>query len=98
LRRSRKKWAADLAELASLRIDKLLWHLRLSKSRSLAQTLVATGHVRLNGIRVEKPSVEAKTGDTITLPRGEGALAIRIVSIPPRRGPASEARACYSEI
>ncbi len=83
---------------ASLRIDKLLWHLRLSKSRSLAQTLIGEGHVRLNGNRVEKPSVEVKVGDTITMPRGQGALAIRLLSIPQRRGPAQEAQACYSEI
>ncbi|HEX4873498.1 MAG: RNA-binding S4 domain-containing protein [Sphingorhabdus sp.] len=83
---------------ATLRIDKLLWHLRLSKSRSLAQALIGEGHVRLNGNRVEKPSVEVKVGDTITLPRGQGALAIRLLSIPPRRGPAPEAQACYSEI
>ncbi|MEW6577424.1 RNA-binding S4 domain-containing protein [Sphingorhabdus sp.] len=82
----------------SLRIDKLLWHLRLSKSRSLAQALIGEGHVRLNGNRVEKPSVEVKVGDTITLPRGQGALAIRLLSIPPRRGPAPEAQACYDEI
>jgi ribosome-associated heat shock protein Hsp15 len=84
--------------LDSLRIDKLLWHLRLSKSRSLAQTLVATGHVRLNGIRVEKASLEVKAGDTLTIPRGDAALAIRILAIPLRRGPAAEAQACYSEI
>ena len=83
---------------ASLRIDKLLWHLRLSKSRSLAQALIGEGHVRLNGNRVAKPSVEVKVGDTITMPRGEGALAIRLLSIPQRRGPAPEAQACYSEI
>lgn len=82
----------------ALRIDKLLWHLRLSKSRSLAQTLIAEGHVRLNGSRVEKPSIEVKVGDIVTLPRGQGALAIRLLSIPPRRGPAPEARACYREI
>ena len=82
----------------ALRIDKLLWHLRLSKSRSLAQTLIAEGHVRLNGSRVEKPSIEVKVGDIVTLPRGQGALAIRLLSTPPRRGPAPEARACYSEI
>jgi ribosome-associated heat shock protein Hsp15 len=84
--------------LQSLRIDKLLWHLRLTKSRSIAQNLVATGHIRLNGQRVEKSSIEVKAGDAITLPQGEGALAIRILSIPRRRGPAAEAQACYSEI
>ena len=84
--------------LTSLRIDKLLWHLRLSKSRSLAQALIAQGHVRLNGTRVEKPSIEVKVGDVLTLPRGEDALAIRVITIPQRRGPAEEARSCYSEI
>ena len=84
--------------LASLRIDKLLWHLRLSKSRSLAQVLVAEGHIRLNGRRVEKPSAEVKVGDALTIPRGDAVLAIRVVAIPPRRGHASEAQACYLEI
>jgi ribosome-associated heat shock protein Hsp15 len=84
--------------LASLRIDKLLWHLRLSKSRSLAQTFVAQGHIRLNGRRVEKPSVEVKVGDALTIPRGDAVLAIRVLAIPLRRGPPSEAQACYREI
>jgi ribosome-associated heat shock protein Hsp15 len=84
--------------LQSLRIDKLLWHLRLTKSRSLAQNLIATGHVRLNGRRVEKPSVEAKAGDVVTLPRNDGAMAIRILAIPIRRGPAPEAQSHYTEI
>jgi ribosomal 50S subunit-recycling heat shock protein len=84
--------------LDAIRIDKLLWHLRLTKSRSLAQHLIATGHVRVNGLRIEKPSIEVKLGDAITLPRGEGAIAIRILSIPLRRGPAAEAQACYQEI
>jgi ribosome-associated heat shock protein Hsp15 len=86
-----------LAENA-LRIDKLLWHLRLTKSRSLAQALVAAGHVRLNGKRVEKSSVEVKTGDSVTIPDGDSALAFQITAIPPRRGPTAEARACYREI
>ena len=81
-----------------MRIDKLLWHLRLAKSRSLAQTLVATGHVRLNGRRVEKSSVEVKAGDSITIPSGDGAFAFQLTAIPARRGPTAEALACYREI
>lgn len=64
----------------------------------MAQNLIANGHVRLNGIRVQKPSIEVKEGDMITMPRGEGALAIRVLTIPLRRGPATEAQGCYSEI
>jgi ribosome-associated heat shock protein Hsp15 len=84
--------------LESLRIDKLLWHLRLTKSRSLGQALVAAGHVRLNGRRVEKSSVEVKVGDSVTIPAGDGAFAFQLTFIPSRRGAAAEARACYREI
>jgi ribosome-associated heat shock protein Hsp15 len=84
--------------LASLRIDKLLWHLRQTKSRSLAQALILGGHVRLNGKRVEKSSIEVKAGDTLTLPKGEDAVVIQIVTIPDRRGPAAQMQACYIEI
>jgi ribosome-associated heat shock protein Hsp15 len=84
--------------LESLRIDKLLWHLRLTKSRSLAQALVAAGHVRLNGRRVEKSSVEVKAGDSVTIPAGDGAFVFALTAIPPRRGPPAEAHACYREI
>jgi ribosome-associated heat shock protein Hsp15 len=86
-----------LAENA-LRIDKLLWHLRLTKSRSLAQALVAAGHVRLNGRRVEKSSIEVKTGDSLTIPTGDGAFAFQLITVPSRRGPPAEACACYREI
>jgi ribosome-associated heat shock protein Hsp15 len=84
--------------LTSLRIDKLLWHLRLTKSRGLAQALIATGHVRLNGRRVEKSSVEVKAGDSVTMPKGDGAFAFQLITIPLYRGPAAEAQACYREI
>jgi ribosome-associated heat shock protein Hsp15 len=83
---------------ASLRIDKLLWHLRLTKSRRLAQMLIAGGHVRLNSQRVDKSSTGVKIGDTLTLPRGENILVIRILSLPLHRGPAAAAMSCYCEI
>ena len=97
-RHSKTNWAANLGAADAVRIDKLLWFLRLSKSRSQAQGLIAEGHVRLNGKRVEKSSIEARIGDVLTLPRGEGAIALRIDSMPSRRGPPLDARACYSEI
>jgi ribosome-associated heat shock protein Hsp15 len=84
--------------LTSLRIDKLLWHLRLTKSRGLAQALIAAGHVHLNGKRVEKSSVEVKAGDSVTIPKGDGAFAFQLITIPLHRGPAAEAQACYREI
>ncbi len=84
--------------VTSLRLDKLLWHLRLSKSRSLAQVLIAQGHVRINGKRIEKSSFEAKIDDVIVMPKGEDTLVIRLVVVPMRRGPAAEVREYYAEI
>ncbi|MFC4292373.1 RNA-binding S4 domain-containing protein [Sphingorhabdus arenilitoris] len=80
---------------AGLRIDKLLWYLRFSKSRTLAQHWVEQGHIRVNGNRITRPSFAIHLGDVITLPRGEGILVIRMEILPHRRGPAEEAKSHY---
>lgn len=86
---------------ASLRIDRLLFFLRLTKSRSLAQKWVEQGHMRVNGHRVSSAHYAVKVGDVLTLPPLlSGATAARvlaIMAIPDRRGPAAEAQSCYCE-
>lgn len=79
----------------SLRIDRLLFFLRLAKSRTLAQHWAEAGHIRVNGKRVEKGSAPVHIGDVITLPKGETVLVIELVAMPARRGPANEAQSCY---
>ena len=78
-----------------MRIDRALWHLRLTKTRTLAQALVATGTLRRNGERVMRASLEVRAGDVLTLPARRGVRVIEVLSLPIRRGPAEEARACY---
>jgi ribosome-associated heat shock protein Hsp15 len=78
-----------------LRIDKLLFFLRLAKSRTLAQNWAETGHIRVNGRRVEKGSLPIAIGDVITLPIGEAVVMLKLLSIPTRRGPANEVKLCY---
>lgn len=78
-----------------MRIDKLLWFLRLAASRSFAQEWTAAGHIRLNGRRIEKPGQGVKVGDVLTLPMRERVRVIEVLALPARRGPASEAQACY---
>jgi ribosome-associated heat shock protein Hsp15 len=78
-----------------LRIDKLLFFLRIAKSRTLAQGWTEAGHIRVNGRRIEKGSVTVAAGDIITLPNGDAVLTIRLLAIPERRGPAAEAQLCY---
>lgn len=79
----------------SLRIDRLLFFLRLAKSRTIAQGWAEKGHIRINGRRVEKGSALVQSHDIITLPKGDQILAVKILLIPSRRGSASEAQACY---
>ena len=81
-----------------MRIDRYLHCIRLVKSRTLAQAVLETGHVRIDGKRVEKPSEEVRVGSTIALPLRGHARVLRVLSLPQRRGPAPEARACYEEL
>lgn len=78
-----------------MRIDKLLWFLRLAKTRSLAQALAGAGHVRLNGKRVERAAQAVAVGDTLVLPLPRRILVIEILALPSRRGPPVEAQSCY---
>jgi ribosome-associated heat shock protein Hsp15 len=78
-----------------MRIDKLLWYLRLAASRTSAQAWVAEGHIRLNGRRIERPSALVRPGDVVVLPMRSGVSVIKLVALPIRRGPVLEARDCY---
>lgn len=81
-----------------MRIDRFLFFIRLVKSRTLAQGLIDTGYVRLDGKRVEKPSEDVRVGSTIALPLREQVRIVRVLALPARRGPAAEARTCYEEL
>ena len=82
----------------NLRLDKFLWFARLAKTRSAAQALAQAGHLRLDGRRVERAHVAVKVGSVLCLPTQAGSRVVRIDAIPLRRGPAPEARACYTPI
>lgn len=81
-----------------MRIDRFLHCIRLVKSRTLAQALVETGHVRVDGKRVEKASEPVRVGSTIALPLHGKVRVLRVLTLPARRGPPGEARLCYTEL
>ena len=81
-----------------MRIDRFLHCIRLAKSRSLAQAIVATGHLRIDGKRIKKPSEPVRVGSVIALPLRGDVRVLRVLGLPTRRGPAAEARACYEEL
>ena len=78
-----------------MRIDKLLWFLRLAKTRTLAQAIAEAGHMRLNGRRVDRAHLKVGCGDVLVVPLPGGVRVIEVLALPSRRGPASEAQACY---
>ena len=82
----------------SIRLDKLLWFLRFARSRSIAQAMVEAGHIRLDGRRITRSSCAVHAGSTLVLPVGERIEVIRLLSLPLRRGPATEAQACYTRL
>lgn len=81
---------------SGMRVDQWLWFTRFFKTRTLATASVKAGHVKVNGERA-KPGTQVGPGDRIDLLRSRLPYVLIVVSIPRRRGPAAEARTCYSE-
>ena len=81
--------------MSGARLDKWLFHARFYRTRPLAQAAASAGKVRLNGSRIDKPGHAVKPGDILTLGRGAQIMAVRVLALAERRGPASEARNLY---
>jgi len=80
----------------ALRIDRWLWFTRFYKTRGLAAAAVTGGHVRINGERA-RPGQRVRRGDTVQLIKTQLPYDLTVLDIPRRRGPATEAQACYRE-
>jgi ribosome-associated heat shock protein Hsp15 len=81
--------------MSASRIDKWLFHARFYRTRVLAQQATSSGRVRLNGSRVEKPGQTLRPGDVLTLGKGAEVVALKVLALAERRGPAPEARKLY---
>lgn len=83
--------------LEAQRIDKWLWHARFARTRSAAQQLVRSGHVRVNRDKIRDASRLVRPGDVLTLGLGRGVRVIRILKIAERRDSFILARLLYEE-
>ena len=81
--------------MSESRLDKWLFHARFYRTRPLAQAAAQAGRVRLNGVRVDKPGHAIRPGDVLTLGRGGQVMAVRVLALAERRGPAVEAQKLY---
>jgi ribosome-associated heat shock protein Hsp15 len=80
------------------RIDKWLWHARVVRTRSAAAALAGSGHVRLNGARVDAPSRPVRPGDVITVALDRRVRVLKVLGYAERRGSASQARPLYEDL
>ncbi|WP_404401699.1 RNA-binding S4 domain-containing protein [Pelagibacterium halotolerans] len=79
------------------RLDKWLWHARVVKSRTLAQKLILSGAVRVNGQRVSDTSTRIGIGDGLTFVLHERLRVLKILGFAERRGPARDAILLYED-
>ena len=74
---------------ATMRFDKLTWHLRLTRTRSAAAALAERGVARVNGRRIEKAHCPVAVDDVLTVPQGSGERSrvrvIRVLALPAGR-------------
>jgi ribosome-associated heat shock protein Hsp15 len=59
--------------------------------------MVEGGKVRVNARVIRKPSVAVGAGDVLTVVQGDRVRVVRVLGLPARRGPPSEAQALYEE-
>jgi ribosome-associated heat shock protein Hsp15 len=89
---------SDKTRAPSQRLDKWLWCARVVRSRTLAAQLIGGGKVRVNRMRVLKPSHLLHMGDVLTVAlRGE-VRVLEVLAVPERRGPPQEAKLLYREV
>ncbi len=80
------------------RIDKWLWHARVVRTRSAAAALALSGHVRLNGARIDAASRIVKAGDVITVALDRVVRVLQVKDFAERRGGADDARPLYDDL
>jgi ribosome-associated heat shock protein Hsp15 len=84
--------------LEQQRLDKWLWHARMTRTRTLAAKLVAAGFVRINGQRVSDPARLVRGGDVLTLALAHTTRVVKIVGFKLRRGSATVAQTLYIDV
>ena len=81
-----------------LRLDKWLWFARLTKSRSDAQRLCESRHLRLDGRVIDRPSALVRAGSVVSFPQRNDVVVVRVLGLAERRGPFTEACQLYADL
>jgi ribosome-associated heat shock protein Hsp15 len=80
------------------RIDRWLWNARVVRTRVLAARLAASGHVRVNGQRIDAPGRAIRVGDVLTIALSARVKVLRVLAFAERRGGAEQATQLYDDL
>jgi ribosome-associated heat shock protein Hsp15 len=80
------------------RIDKWLWHVRVVRTRSTAAALAVSGHVRVNGQRIDAASRTVRVGDVVTVALNRSVRVLKVAGFAERRGAAEAARVLWEDL
>jgi ribosome-associated heat shock protein Hsp15 len=80
------------------RIDKWLWHARVVRTRSAAAELAGSGHVRVNGARINAASQPVRPGDVLTIALDRRVRVLKVLHFAERRGGAELACTLYEDL
>lgn len=78
----------------STRVDRWLWAVRLTKTRSDAAAACRGGHVRVND-RPAKPATTVSPGDEVRARVGQTTRIVEVVRVIQKRVGAADAVACF---
>ncbi|WP_158843846.1 RNA-binding S4 domain-containing protein [Saccharothrix deserti] len=80
--------------MESTRVDRWLWAVRLTKTRSDAAAACRGGHVRVND-RPAKPATTVSPGDEVRARVGETTRIVEVVRVIQKRVGAADASTCF---
>ncbi|ONI80941.1 RNA-binding protein [Saccharothrix sp. ALI-22-I] len=80
--------------MESTRVDRWLWAVRLTKTRSDAAAACRGGHVRVND-RPAKPATTVSPGDEVRARVGQTTRIVEVVRVIQKRVGAADAVACF---
>ena len=89
---------SNILEKKFLRLDIYLYYIRIFKSRSIATKFVLTNRLRISGQVTQKPHKMISVGDVLTMTINDNIKILKVLDIPSRRGPYSEALNFYEDI
>ena len=82
----------------NIRLDQLLYYLRLFKTRGIATDAIVKGSCKVNNFLVKKKNKAINIGDIVDIKNDKVTKKIKILKIPLRRGPFKEAVIHYENI